>query len=264
MIPAANIRPSGMFGLTLEWLGQIVSSLATNIVADQSRLEKLPSSVAVKITLLISIFIITGYGISKTAANQHDKFENYVRFGAELDSIRQIAMIPEMSPAIVIDQQIDSTISLAFYKAFDFEPKYNLCDPRIDWERNPQEIIEELQLVDNLEVLSILERQLLSYWRFFQSLGRFDQADRLMVVHTQVFSHTYLDDYPALTEPVPVPVFFIRPPLIAHLIAAIIYLLVTLTWVLGWLVEALVTRFQKKTVITEAVSSLERSVFATC
>jgi len=31
MIPTANKRPSGMFGFTIVWLGQIISVLATNM-----------------------------------------------------------------------------------------------------------------------------------------------------------------------------------------------------------------------------------------
>jgi len=155
---------------------------------------------------------------------------------------------------------IDSTVALAFYKAFVFEPKYNLSVPRIDWEGNPQDIAERLQSVDNPKLLSTLERELLSYWRLFQSVGRFDQADRLMGVHAQVFHQTYLDNYPALTEPVSDPGSFIRLPLMAHLTAAIFILLVTLTWVFGWPVAVLVKRLRKKkTDLTEAVSSLERS-----
>jgi len=155
---------------------------------------------------------------------------------------------------------VDSTIALAFYKAFIFEPKHNLSVPRIDWEGNAQEITEQLRSVDSLEVLSILERELLSYWRLFQSVGRFDQAGRLMDVHTQIFPQTHLDDYPALTEPVPAPDPFIRLPLMAHLTVAIFIILVTLTWVFGWPVAALVKRlWKKKTGLAEATSSLERS-----
>jgi len=155
---------------------------------------------------------------------------------------------------------IDSSVALAFYKAFVFEPKYNLSVPRIDWEGNPQDITDQLQSVDNPKMHSILERELLSYWRLFQSVGRFEQADRLMDIHTQVFPNTYLDDYPALTEPVPAPGSFIRLPLMAHLTVAIFIFLVTLTWVLGWPIGALVKYFRKKkTGLTETVSSLERS-----
>jgi len=155
---------------------------------------------------------------------------------------------------------IDSSVALAFYKAFVFEPKYNLKIPRIDWEGNPQDITDQLQFVDNPKVLNILERELLSYWRLFQSVGRFDQADRLMDIHAQVFPQTYLDDYAALTEPVSAPGSFIRLPLMAHLTVAIFIFLVTLTWVLGWPIAALVKRLRmKKTGSTETVSNLERS-----
>jgi len=154
---------------------------------------------------------------------------------------------------------IDSTVALAFYKAFVFEPKYNLSVPHIDWEGNPQEIAELLQSVDSPKVQSILERELLSYQRLFQSVGRFDQADHLMDVHAQVFPQSDLNDYPALTEPVPAPDPFIRLPLMAHLTVAIFNFLVTLTWVLGWPVGALVKYFRKKkTGLAEATSSLER------
>jgi len=155
---------------------------------------------------------------------------------------------------------IDSTVALAFYKTFVFEPKYNFSIPRIDWEGNPQEIIKQLQAVDNPNVLNILERELLSYWRLFQSVGRFDQADRLMKVHAQVFHQTYLDDYPALTELVPAPDAFIRLPLMAHLTVAIFIFLVTLTWVIGWPIATLVKRLRKaRTSLAETTSSSERS-----
>jgi len=155
---------------------------------------------------------------------------------------------------------IDSTVALAFYKAFVFESKYNLSVPQIDWEGNPQDITGQLRSVDNPKVLNILERELLSYWRLFQSVGNFDQADRLMEIHTQIFPQTHLDDYPALTEPVPAPDPFIRLPLMAHLTVAIFILLVTLTWVFGWPIAAVVKRLQKKkTGLTKATSGLERS-----
>ena len=155
---------------------------------------------------------------------------------------------------------VDSTVALAFYKAFVFEPKYNLSVPRIDWEGNTQEITRLLQSVDNSKVQNILERELLSYWRLFQSVGRFDQANRLMDIYAQVFPQPHLDDYPALTEPVSDPGSFIRLPLMAHLTVAIFIFLVTLTWVLGWPVAALVKRLRKKkTGLTEAASSLERT-----
>ena len=155
---------------------------------------------------------------------------------------------------------IDSTVALAFYKTFVFEPKYNLSVPQINWEGETQEIVGQLQSVDNPKVQGILERELLSYWRLFQSVGRIDQADCLMSVHAQVFPHTYLDDYPALTEPVPAPGSFIRLPLMAHLTVAIFIFLVTLTWIVGWPIGALVKYLRKKkTGLTEATSSLERS-----
>jgi len=155
---------------------------------------------------------------------------------------------------------LDSTVALAFYKAFVFEPKYNLSVPRIDWEGNPQDITGQLRSVDNPKVRSILERELLSNWRLFQSVGRFDQADQLMDIHSQIFPQTYLDDYPALTKPVPAPDPFIRLPLMAHLTVAIFILLVTLIWVFGWTIGALVKYLRKKkTSLTEAVSCLERS-----
>jgi hypothetical protein len=155
---------------------------------------------------------------------------------------------------------IDSTVALAFYKAFVFEPKYNLSVPQIDWDGNPQHITDQLQSVDNPKVLNILERELLSYWRLFQSVGRFDQADSLEGVHAQIFHQTYLDSYPALTEPVPAPDPFIRLPLMAHLTLAIFIFLVTLTWVIGWPIGALVKYFRKKkTGFTDTVSNLERS-----
>ena len=155
---------------------------------------------------------------------------------------------------------INSTVALAFYKAFVFEPRYNLSIPRIDWEGNPQEIIKQLQAVDNPKMLNILERELLSYRRLFQSVGNFNQADLLMEVHAQVFHQNYLDEYPALMEPVSASGSFIRLPLMTHLTVAIFIFLVTLTWVIGWPAASLVKRLRKKkTGLADAASGVERS-----
>jgi hypothetical protein len=141
---------------------------------------------------------------------------------------------------------IDSTVGLAFYKTFVFEPEYNLSVPRIDWEADPQDIAAQLQSVGDPNLQSILERELLSYRRLFQSVGRFDRAEDLMEVHAQLYPNTSLVDYSALIEPVSEPIPFIRLPLMAHLTVAIFITLVTLTWAFGWPIAALINRLRKK------------------
>jgi len=55
---------------------------------------------AVQSTLIIITLIITRH-VSSAFANQDGEFENLVRFETELDSIREIAVIPGMSAAVM-------------------------------------------------------------------------------------------------------------------------------------------------------------------
>jgi hypothetical protein len=83
-----------------------------------------------------------------------------------------------------------STLALTFYETFVFPRQFDKRVPRIDWEADEQEVVNQLKQVRDADVRKILERELWSYRQLFASVGRRDLTDRLVNIRRQALVGT--------------------------------------------------------------------------
>jgi CubicO group peptidase (beta-lactamase class C family) len=75
-----------------------------------------------------------------------------------------------------------STLALTFYETFVFPRQFGQTVPRVDWEANEQDLVNQLKQVTDADVKQTLERELWSHRQLFVSVGRKELADRLVDV----------------------------------------------------------------------------------
>jgi len=83
-----------------------------------------------------------------------------------------------------------STLALTFYETFVFPQQFGKSVPRIDWEADEQDVVNQLKQVRDADVQQILARELWSHRQLFAIVGRTDLVDRLGNVHKQAFAGT--------------------------------------------------------------------------
>jgi hypothetical protein len=83
-----------------------------------------------------------------------------------------------------------STLALTFYETFVFPQQFGKSVPRIDWEADEQDVVNQLKQVRDADVQQILARELWSHRQLFASVGRRDLTDRLVNVHRQALAGT--------------------------------------------------------------------------
>jgi CubicO group peptidase (beta-lactamase class C family) len=83
-----------------------------------------------------------------------------------------------------------STLALTFYETFVFPRQFGKSVPRIDWEADEQDVVNQLRQVKDRDVRQVLERELWSYRQLFASTGRRDLADRLVNVRRKALAGT--------------------------------------------------------------------------
>ncbi len=81
---------------------------------------------------------------------------------------------------------VNSTVALAFYKTFIFEPRYGQTVPDIDWEAGEAKLLQQLNRDTPKDLKEILRRELYSRRSLYQGVGKWKQASRLMRVAKQL------------------------------------------------------------------------------
>jgi CubicO group peptidase (beta-lactamase class C family) len=143
---------------------------------------------------------------------------------------------------------IDSTLALAFYKIFIFEPQNGLVVPHIDWELEAAEIIDQLRAVEDERQHEILQRELLAYRKLFYSVGRTDQAEKLLAVHEHVYADpgARLENSAALLEPGGDPWIYVPMPGMAQIITLLFFFLAAISILISWPLDFLVARVRSR------------------
>jgi hypothetical protein len=83
-----------------------------------------------------------------------------------------------------------STLALTFYETFVFPQQFGKSVPRIDWEADQQDVVNQLKQVRDADLRRILERELWSYRQLFASIGRRGLTDRLVNIRRQALTGT--------------------------------------------------------------------------
>jgi CubicO group peptidase (beta-lactamase class C family) len=83
-----------------------------------------------------------------------------------------------------------STLALTFYETFVFPQQFGKRVPRIDWEADEQDVVNQLRQIRDRDVRQILERELWSYRQLFANTGRRDLTDRLVNVRRKALAGT--------------------------------------------------------------------------
>jgi hypothetical protein len=129
---------------------------------------------------------------------------------------------------------LDSAVGVVFYKTFIHEPKNNVSIPHVDWKEKVDVIIEKLGAVTNPDVQEILERELISRRRLYDSVGQMEQSERLKTVHSQVYAPSRLENYADLQSIGNPPVKFEAPHTMYHRVAILCLALIILSAPLLW------------------------------
>jgi hypothetical protein len=129
---------------------------------------------------------------------------------------------------------LDSAVGMAFYKTFVFEPRQGLSVPQVDWEAPVEDIVDPLSKVADPDVQEILERELLSRRRLYDSVGRLDLSDRLRTVHRQVYAPSRLENYSALQSAGNPPAEFTAPLTMYYRVAIVCLVLMLLSAPVLW------------------------------
>jgi hypothetical protein len=90
------------------------------------------------------------------------------------------------------------TPALAFYRTFVFPRQYGRTVPKVDWEADERDLVNQLKQVKNADVREVLERELWSYRQLYASMGKTGLVNRLYRAHAQVYGVTHvstLDSY---------------------------------------------------------------------
>jgi len=142
---------------------------------------------------------------------------------------------------------IDSTVGLAFYKIFVFEPRYGITVPQIDWEADSRDLAEQLSAITDPKLQKILQRELLSYRKLFHSVGRENQVEKLNGVYDQVYtgSQNILENDAALLEFGGDPWQYLPLPKMGQVAILFIFVLVFLSAVISWPINFLGTRWKR-------------------
>jgi len=90
-----------------------------------------------------------------------------------------------------------TTYGLAFYKRFVFPAQTGETIPDIDWQASVNDMVGQLKAAVNENTADLLERELWSYRKLFASVGRMENASRLLFARNRVFlNSTLLRDLP--------------------------------------------------------------------
>jgi CubicO group peptidase (beta-lactamase class C family) len=80
-----------------------------------------------------------------------------------------------------------STLALTFYENFVFPRQFGKSVPRIDWEADEQELVNQLDQIGDKDVREILEMELWSHRQLFASVGQSDLVERLAHVRGKAY-----------------------------------------------------------------------------
>jgi CubicO group peptidase (beta-lactamase class C family) len=120
---------------------------------------------------------------------------------------------------------LDSAVGLAFYRTFIYEPKYRTSVPRVDWDADAETIMATLREPINPGVQKLLERELISRRRLYDSMGRSDLSDKLSAIHSQVYAPSQLENHPSLQSVGNPPSEFVTPITMHHRLAILLFVL---------------------------------------
>jgi CubicO group peptidase (beta-lactamase class C family) len=138
---------------------------------------------------------------------------------------------------------IDSTIGLAFFKAFIFEPTNGLTVPNINWEADKTDLADQLMDISDPSVNKILQRELLSYRKLFHSVGRIDQTEKLTSVYTQVYGTSRSSSKNQnLFELGADPWLYVPLPRMREMMMIVVLILAALSIFIAWPIDYLVSR----------------------
>lgn len=134
---------------------------------------------------------------------------------------------------------IDSPLALAFYKYFIFENQHDLVVPRLDWDAEEDDLITQLKAIEDENVHKMLQRELLSYRKLFDSVGRTDQAEKLLNIYERVYESpsSRLENDMHLLELGAPPWLYLPFPEIHHIPILVFFILIALSIFILWPVQ---------------------------
>lgn len=143
---------------------------------------------------------------------------------------------------------LDSTLALAFYKTFIFEPQVGLEVPHVDWELEQADLIAQLSGVEDERLHELQQRELLSYRKLFSSVGRADQAEKLLAVYQHVYADpsARLENSTVLLELGAEPWIYLPMPGVAQIVTLLLFFLVLVSMLILWPIDYLVSRVRSK------------------
>lgn len=143
---------------------------------------------------------------------------------------------------------IDSTLGLAFYKTFIFEPQVQLKVPRVDWEREEAYLIDQLSAIEDQRLHEILQRELLAYRKLFYSVGQSDQGQKLQSVFENVYADPdlRLDNSVTLFELGSEPWIYLPLPGLPQIVLLLLYFMAVISMLVLWPIDFMVARVRSR------------------
>jgi hypothetical protein len=143
---------------------------------------------------------------------------------------------------------IDSTLALAFYKIFIFEPQYGLKVPHFDWEIEETDLIDQLSAIEDDHLHEILQRELLAYRKLFYSVGQTDQAEKLLAVYEHVYidHNSRLENSATLLELGAQPWVYLPMPGMTQIVILVLFFLAVISMLLSWPMDFVIARVRSR------------------
>lgn len=98
---------------------------------------------------------------------------------------------------------LTSPVAVAFFRTFIYPRKTGKDLAPVNWKSSPEVIISRLELEEDEQAIELYKKELMSYWRVYNSLGQSETASGLMKAYTNLFSKARpieYQDQPVIAE----------------------------------------------------------------